>query len=51
MLKNNLIIFNPKQLVLNPNIHSDKIEVKKRENNSYYNKIINLNIIEVVKKY
>ena len=49
MLRNNLIIFNPKQMVLNPKNRLEKIEIQKREKNSYYNKIININNTEVVK--
>lgn len=43
MLKNNLIILNPKKTILNPNLEQDKIEIDKREKNTYYNKIIKIN--------
>ena len=45
MLKNNLIILNPKKIILNPNLQQDKIEIDKREKNTYYNKIIKINKI------
>jgi hypothetical protein len=55
MLKNNLIILNPKKTILNPNLQEDKIEIDKREKNTYYNKIIKINnrcekILEITKK-
>jgi hypothetical protein len=40
MIKNNLITFNPKNQILNKNNIEDKIEIEKREKNTFYNKII-----------
>jgi hypothetical protein len=37
---NNLLILNPKNMVLNPKFVQDKMEIKHREKNTYYNKII-----------
>ena len=43
---NNLIIINPKLLILNDHSdnQSDNQEIERREKNTYYNKIININI-------
>lgn len=43
---NNLIIINPKLLILNNHSdnQSDNQEIERREKNTYYNKIININI-------
>lgn len=43
---NNLIIINPKLLILNNHSdnHYDNQEIGRREKNTYYNKIININI-------
>jgi len=45
MIKNNLITFNPKKQILNRNNLQDKIEIGKREKNTFYNKIIDINCI------
>jgi hypothetical protein len=43
MLRNNLIIINPKQLVFNPQLKSDKLIIEHKMKNTYYNKIIKIN--------
>jgi hypothetical protein len=43
MLRNNLIIINPKQLVLNPEIKYDKLLIEYKIKNTYYDKIIRIN--------
>jgi len=46
MLKNNLIVLNPKNMVLNPKMRHDKMEIEYRQKNTYYNKIIQGNNVE-----
>jgi len=43
MLKNNLIILKPKQLVLNKDSKYDKLIIEHRIKNTYYDKIIIIN--------
>lgn len=43
MLRNNLIVFNPKYIVLDKSSIIDKTEIKHRENNTYLIKIIGYN--------
>jgi hypothetical protein len=50
MLKNNLIILKPKQLVLNKDSKYDKLIIEHRIKNTYYDKIIIINN-EAEKKY
>lgn len=40
MLRNNLIVFNPKYVILNKSNIVDQAEIKSRENNTYLVKII-----------
>ena len=40
---NNVVIVNPKQLVLSQLRPKDTLEIERREKNSYYNKIIGIN--------
>jgi hypothetical protein len=40
---NNLVIVNPKRLILNEKIQKDTLEIERREKNTYYNKIIGIN--------
>jgi len=40
MLRNNLIVFNPKYVVLDKSNIVDQAEIKRRENNTYLVKII-----------
>jgi hypothetical protein len=40
---NNVVIVNPKQLVLSQLRQKDTLEIERREKNSYYNKIIGIN--------
>lgn len=47
---NNLIVINPKLLILDNNNPKDYLEIERREKNTYYNKIININI-DNEKKY
>jgi hypothetical protein len=49
----NVIIVNPKQLVLSQSRQKDTLEIERREKNTYYNKIIGINgIIGInTKKY
>ena len=44
---NNVVIVNPKQLVLSQLRQKDTLEIERREKNTYYNKIIGIN----TKKY
>ena len=44
---NNVVIVNPKQLVLSQSRQKDTLEIERREKNTYYNKIIGIN----TKKY
>ena len=46
-MNNNIIIVNPKQLVLSQSRQKDTLEIERREKNTYYNKIIGIN----TKKY
>jgi len=43
MLRNNLIILNPKQLVLKPELKYDRLIIEQRIKNTYYDKIIKIN--------
>ena len=47
---NNLIVLNPKQMVLKPHIKQDKHEIDHRIKNTYYDKIIKNNIEEKLLK-
>ena len=38
----NVIIVNPKQLVLSQSRQKDTLEIERREKNTYYNKIIGI---------
>ena len=40
---NNVVIVNPKQLVLSQSRQKDTLEIERREKNTYYNKIISIN--------
>ena len=40
---NNVVIVNPKQLVLSQLRQKDTLEIERREKNTYYNKIISIN--------
>jgi hypothetical protein len=42
MLKSNLIVFIPKNLILNPINNYDKEEIERRKKNTYYSKIIGI---------
>lgn len=48
MFKNNLIILNPKKMILEPKLQKDKVEIDKREKNTYYTKIIKTNYNEKI---
>jgi hypothetical protein len=50
MYKNNLLSFNPRNLVFNAKIYPEKLEINKRINNTYYNKIIGINTITNIPK-
>ena len=39
---NNVVIVNPKQLVLSQSRQKDTLEIERREKNTYYNKIIGI---------
>ena len=39
-MNNNVVIVNPKQLVLSQLRQKDTLEIERREKNTYYNKII-----------
>jgi len=43
MLRNNLIVFNPKYVILDKSNIVDQAEIKLRENNTYLVKIIGYN--------
>jgi hypothetical protein len=43
MLRNNLIVFNPKYITLDKLNTGDQAEIKRRENNTYLIKIIGYN--------
>lgn len=40
---NNVVIVNPKQLILSHFSQKDTLEIEQREKNTYYNKIIGIN--------
>ena len=40
---NNVVLINPKQLVLSQSRQKDTLEIERREKNTYYNKIISIN--------
>ena len=40
---NNVVIVNPKQLVLSQSRQKDTLEIERREKNTYYSKIIGIN--------
>ena len=40
---NNVVIVNPKQLILSQFSQKDTLEIEQREKNTYYNKIIGIN--------
>jgi hypothetical protein len=40
---NNVVMVNPKQLVLSQLSQKDTLEIERREKNTYYNKIIGIN--------
>ena len=42
-MNNNVVIVNPKQLVLSKLRQKDTLEIERREKNTYYNKIIGIN--------
>ena len=42
---NNVVIVNPKQLVLSQLRQKDTLEIERREKNTYYSKIIGINEI------
>ena len=44
-MNNNIVIVNPKQLVLSQMIQKDSLEIQRREKNTYYSKIIGINEI------
>ena len=46
-MNNNVVIVNPKLLVLSQSRQKDTLEIERREKNTYYNKIIGIN----TKKY
>jgi len=50
MYKNNLVSFNPRNLVFNAKIYPEQLEINKRINNTYYNKIIGINTITNIPK-
>ena len=43
MLRNNLVMLNPKKLVLKPELKNDKLIIEHRMKNTYYDKIIIIN--------
>jgi len=43
MLRNNLIVFNPKYVILDKSNIVDQSEIKSRENNTYLVKVIGYN--------
>ena len=45
----NVVIVNPKQLVLSHLRQKDTLEIERREKNTYYNKIIGINEIIGIK--
>ena len=42
MIKSNLIVFNPKKVLLNTLNNTDKEEIERRKKNTYYLKIIGI---------
>ena len=42
-MNNNVVIVNPKLLVLSQSRQKDTLEIERREKNTYYNKIIGIN--------
>jgi hypothetical protein len=42
-MNNNVVIVNPKKLVLSQFRQKDTLEIERREKNTYYNKIIGIN--------
>jgi len=50
MNNNTVIYLHTKQLTLNKNIKYDSIEISKREKNTFYNKIIGVEIMNEDKK-
>jgi hypothetical protein len=48
---NNVVIVNPKQLILSQMIQKDSLEIQRREKNSYFNKIIGINEIIGIKTH
>lgn len=51
MINNNLVIINPKQLILTKTNKLDNYIIDKKENNTYYNKIINIQQNNNIKPY
>jgi hypothetical protein len=41
---NNVVIVNPKQLILSQMKQKDTLEIQRREKNTYLNKIIGINV-------
>ena len=50
MNNNTVIYLHTKQLILNKNIKYDLIEIEKREKNTFYNKIIGIELMNEEKK-
>lgn len=48
-MKNNVVIVNPKHLVLSHLRQKDTLEIERREKNTYYSKIIGINEIIGIK--
>jgi hypothetical protein len=48
-MNNNVVIVNPKQLVLSQLRQKDTLEIERREKNTYYSKIIGINEIIGIK--
>jgi hypothetical protein len=44
-MNNNVVMVNPKQLILSQMIQKDSLEIQRREKNTYYSKIIGINEI------
>lgn len=44
-MNNNVVMVNPKQLVLSQMNQKDSLEIQRREKNTYYSKIIGINEI------
>lgn len=44
-MNNNVVMVNPKQLVLSQMNQKDNLEIQRREKNTYYSKIIGINEI------